>query len=87
MPATVLAILLNWLLGMLVEAVSTTVSTMGVAPPVHALCSTARITQSAWDGCPKASMARSSFGDQGLACSHLLLLQQDAWIHCLDMQP
>ena len=38
LPSAVLAILLNWLLGMLVEAVSTTVKTMGAAPPVHALC-------------------------------------------------
>ena len=38
LPSAVLATLLNWLLGMLVEAVSTTVRTMGAAPPVHALC-------------------------------------------------
>ena len=38
LPSAVLATLLIWLLGMFVEDVSTTVRTMGAAPPVHALC-------------------------------------------------
>ena len=47
LPAAVLAILLNWLLGMLLLDTSTTVRTMGAAPPVHAFCNTAALQMGA----------------------------------------